>query len=273
MRGAAVCMAVLGSLLAVLVSPARAGAAGPPLPSSMAAAGDSITRAFDVNSGCFLRDCPEFSWATGDRPEVDSQYLRLLARNPSIAQLAYNDARTGARMADLDGQLQLAALQQVDYLTVAMGPNDVCTSSRPMMTPTETVRAQAQQALGRFVASRPRALIYMSSISNVYNLWVILHANGHAQWDWWLYKICQSLLSASNTEADRQAVLAQAEADNQVLAAVCAQYANCLWDKGAAFNFKFAAEDIGTVDYFHPSVLGQSRIAGLTWAAGYWPNL
>src|SRR3984893_19124305 len=97
-RAVAFCMAVLGGLLAVLVNPAAVGAAGGPLPSSMAAAGDSITRAFDVNSGCFLRDYTQFSWATGDRPDVNRQYLRLLARNPSIAQRAYNDARTGARM-------------------------------------------------------------------------------------------------------------------------------------------------------------------------------
>ena len=272
-RAVAFCMAVLGGLLAVLVNPAAAGAAGVPLPSSMAAAGDSITRAFDVNGGCFLRDCPQFSWSTGDQPEVNSQYLRILARNPAIAQRAYSDARTGSRMADLDGQLQLAALQQVDYLTIAMGANDVCTSSRSTMTPTDTLRAQAQQGVARFAAARPRALIYMSSIPNVYNLWWILHNNGHARWDWWLYKICQSLLSLSDTEADRQAVLAQTVADNAALAGVCGQFANCRWDKLAAFSFQFAPEDISTVDYFHPSVIGQSHIATLTWGASYWPQL
>jgi lysophospholipase L1-like esterase len=266
-------MAVVGSLMAALVNPAAVGAAGVPLPNSMAAAGDSITRAFDVNSGCLLHDCPQFSWATGDRAEVGSQYLRILARNPAIAQRAYNDARTGSHMADLDGQLFLAALQQVDYVTIAMGSNDVCTSSPATMTPTATLRAQAQQAVARFAAARPHALIYMSSIPNVYNLWSILHNNGHARWDWWLYKICQSLLSLSNTEADRQAVLAQTLADNTALAGVCGQFANCRWDNLAAFAFQFTPEAISTVDYFHPGVIGQSQIATLTWNASFWSGL
>jgi lysophospholipase L1-like esterase len=169
--------------------------------------------------------------------------------------------------------LQLAALEQVDYLTVAIGANDVCTSSRSTMTPTQTLRAQAQQAIARFSAARPHALIYMSSIPNVYNLWSIMYNNGHARWDWWLYRICQSLLSVSNTETDRQAVLAQTVADNQALAAVCGQYANCRWDGLAAFNLQFTPEDISTVDYFHPSVAGRNHIATLTWAMSYWPAL
>ncbi len=68
-------------------------------------------------------------------------------------------------------------------------------------------------------------------------------------------------------------MLAQTVADNQTLAAVCGQYANCRWDGLAAFNLQFTPEDISTVDYFHPSVAGQNHIATLTWAMSYWPAL
>ena len=41
---------------------------------------------------------------------------------------AANVARTGAKMADLDRQLKLVGTG-VQYVTVLMGANDVCTSS------------------------------------------------------------------------------------------------------------------------------------------------
>jgi hypothetical protein len=88
---------------------------------------------------------------------------------------------------------------------------------------------------------------------------------------WAAFQICQSMLSGSATEEDRQAVLDQVVADNQALADVCALYAACLWDEWAAFNYEFVPAEISSIDFFHPSVQGQAGIAELTWAAGYWP--
>lgn len=259
---AAVAVALFGSQ-----QPARAG----DLPSSMSATGDSITRAFDVTLICLLRDCPQYSWATGDRPEVNSHYLRILAANPAIQGRAYNDARTGARMNDLDRQLLLAAGRGVEYVTIAIGANDVCTRTAAEMTPTAVFRAQFEQAMADFTRADPDALIYLSSVPNIYHLWAILHDNPQAQLVWSTFQICQSMLSSSGTEEDRQAVLDQVVADNQALADVCALYTACLWDEWAAFNYEFVPADVSSLDYFHPSVQGQASIAELTWAAGYWP--
>src|SRR5262249_15573614 len=105
-------------------------AASVPLPNSIASTGDSITRAFDVTwSGCVLKDCPQYSWSTGINTTVDSQYQRILAVNPLINGQDFNFAHTGATMADLDGQLKSAAAAGVQYATVLMGANDLCTSS------------------------------------------------------------------------------------------------------------------------------------------------
>ena len=60
---------------------------------------------------------------------MNSQYRRLLAVNPAISGHGFNDAKTGAKMVDLDGQVTTAAGQGVQYLTVLMGANDLCTSS------------------------------------------------------------------------------------------------------------------------------------------------
>ena len=92
-------------LLAVGVAALAAvptAAAAPP--GSMASTGDSITRAFNTGSVPFL-DAPANSWSTGTSATVNSHYSRLLALNPAIAGHAFNDAVTGADMADLNGSL------------------------------------------------------------------------------------------------------------------------------------------------------------------------
>lgn len=270
-------LTVLGSAFCLVLGLAGpAGAAKPTastntLPSSMASTGDSITRAFDAtSSGCFLSDCPQYSWSTGTSTAVTSQYQRIVKKNRKISGNGHNNAVTGAKMGDLDRQLQVAASQSVDYVTVLMGANDLCTSSTSTMTPTATFQSQFQTALTNYFAARPSSKMFVSSIPNIYQLWSVLHTNFSAVSTWTLFGICQAMLSTSNSSADRQAVVAQEAADNNVLATVCAQFANCRWDGYATYNTAFSASDVSTVDYFHPSIQGQNKLASVTWAASYW---
>jgi lysophospholipase L1-like esterase len=259
------------AILAGLV-PLSAAGSTPALPNSMASTGDSITRAFDMSfwPWCVLSDCPGYSWSTGTSSSVNSHYRRILARNPAISGHVYNDAKTGANMSALDGQLLTAAGQGVQYVTVLMGANDLCTSTIAAMTPTDTFRSQLQQALTDFFAKDPAANVYVSSLPDIYQLWSTLHTNSSAQSAWRNYNICQSMLSTSNTELDRQKVVAQEAADNQALAAVCGLFANCRWDNYAGYNFKFPASDVSGIDYFHPNLQGQTDVASVTWAASFW---
>lgn len=271
-------LATLASLLAVLIGSVPVRGASVPLPSSMAAAGDSITRAFDSTSPtCFLRDCPQYSWSTGNNSRVDSQYLRILARNPGINGHANNDAHTGAKMSDLDGQLRAAAAQGAQYVTVLMGANDACTSSVSTMTPTATFKSQLDQALYDFYTADRSAHLYLSSLPNLLQLWSTLHTNPVAETTWTTFRVCQSMLSLTNGDAQRQQVVAQEQAYNNVLATECARAVSagvdCHWDNLAGYNFSFPASDISTIDYFHPNLAGQNAVAALTWSAGYWPTL
>jgi lysophospholipase L1-like esterase len=262
----------LGFLVIVAgLLPVSAGAA-PPYPNSMASTGDSITRAFDMSifPWCLLTDCPAYSWSTGTSTSVNSQYRRLLARNQGISGHVYNDARTGANMSALHDQLQTAATQGVQYVTVLMGANDVCTSTIAGMTATDIFKSQFTQALSDFFGKDPGALVSVSSLPDIYQLWSVLRSNSSAQSAWRTYKICQSMLSSSNTEADRQKVVAQEAADNQALLDVCATFTNCRWDNYAGYNFKFPASDVSSIDYFHPNRQGQNDVAAVTWSASYW---
>ena len=257
-------------LLSALVAAGLLAAAPPafaaaPKPAVLAATGDSITRAFDVDSSHFLKDAPAESWATGTDSRVGSVLTRL-----GTGVTAYNDAVTGAKMSALDGQLLNAAAQNADGVTVQMGANDVCTSSVSTMTTTTAFTTQFDTALKDFTTKRPNATIAVSSLPNVYQLWSVLHTNGSARFTWSLFGECKSMLASSATEAQRQTVLAQEQADNAALATVCAKYTNCHWDGGAVFKTTFTSGQISTVDYFHPNVSGQTVLASVAWSSGPW---
>lgn len=267
-------LAVLIATLWLLTSGALTANAATPYPRSIAATGDSITRAF--NTGFFpYIDNPSASWSTGTNGTVASHYSRILQVQPSIAGHAYNDAKSGAKMLDLAGQMTSAATQRVDYVTVLIGGNDICTSSESSMTSVAVFQSQFTNAMHSLTSRSPSTRVYVVSIPNVYNLWSVFKDSFTARTVWSLFGVCQSMLanplSTAQADVDRRARVRQREIDiNGVLQSVCAQYARCRYDGGAVFGTAFLASDITARDYFHPSVSGQAKLAAVTWAAGYW---
>src|SRR2546423_5111341 len=246
--------------IAVLAAPAAASGS-PPLPSSVAGIGDSITRAFEVC--CWYGAHPAESWSTGGGAfdGITSHYEHILALNSSIYGHNYNDAKTGAKMRDATGQAQAAVTQRAGYVTILMGANDVCTSSRATMTSVDDFQLQFATTMRELADGLPAdAHVFVSSIPNIYQLWRVLHTNVTAEAVWAIGGICQSMLSLNNTEADRQAGLAREEAFNQVLANVCSQYTFCRFDNDATFNYQFSAGDVSKLDYFHPNLTGQAAL-------------
>jgi lysophospholipase L1-like esterase len=264
---------LLGSVIGLLASAPSASAA-PSLPNSIAGLGDSMTRAADVC--CWYGDHPPQSWSTGGGAfdGIRSHYERILALKPSIYGHNYNDARSGATMVDAPGQAQAAVAQGVRYVTILMGANDVCTGSLSTMTSVSNFHAQFAATMSTLAAGLPSGKhVFVSSIPNIYHLWHLFKGNSTARLVWSAAHICQSMLSSTNTEADRQAVLAREQAFNQVLADVCGQYAFCRFDDYAVFNYQFSASDVSKLDYFHPGLSGQAKLASLTWQHSWWPTL
>ena len=114
--------ALLLSLVAAVVAPAAS--AGPPLPTSMAAIGDSITRATDVC--CWYGDHPAQSWSTGGGAfdGIRSHYERIRAVQPAINGRNYNDARAGAKMRDAPGQAAVFGFVHDAHATGPQLPDD-----------------------------------------------------------------------------------------------------------------------------------------------------
>jgi len=269
--------ALLGllALTALLLPPSPKGASGltAGYPDSMASLGDSITRATNPEP-FLLGDQPQYSWSTGDSSAVESHYYRILQQNSLISGNNYNDAVSGARMTDLNGQAQSAVSQGVEYVTILMGANDVCTSSEATMTTVETYRSQFQQAMDTLTSGLPDARIFVASIPDIYGLWSILKDNLSARFMWNTFSICQSMLanptSTAQADVERRDRVRQRNIDfNTQLAEVCALYTNCLLDNNTGFNTQYEPIHISSLDYFHPSIAGQTLAASVTWDATY----
>jgi lysophospholipase L1-like esterase len=259
------------AVIATLAAASSATAQTVP-PDSMASTGDSITRAFNTGLLPFT-DAPRNSWSTGSRTYVWSHYRRILAVNWRIFGHNYNDARSGAKMRDLAGQMATVNAQHVDYVTVLMGANDACASSEAAMTPVADFRAQFTQAMETVTAGSPAALVYVVSIPNVYRLWQILHDNPSARLAWRLTGFCKSMLAnpgstAPEDEARRKRVRDRIIDYNEELATVCGRYVMCHFDGNAVFAYPFEPRHVSTRDYFHPSLEGQRALAETTWDAG-----
>jgi lysophospholipase L1-like esterase len=273
--GVALVLATLGT-----ATSASAGTAGnapaavvaapaPPLPDSIAAIGDSITQAVDVC--CFYGNWPGHSWSTGHVPfdGIASHYERIRAQNPAIRGHRWNNAVSGAQMADAPGQARATVGQGAEYVTILMGANDLC-GWDGTLTSTATFRAQFTETLDILRTGLPASHVFVASIPNLYQLWSILRTNPVAQTVWQAAGICPSMLNFFNSPADRQAVIDREAELNQVLEDVCATWSNCRFDNYLTFNYDFTRSMVSKLDYFHPSLSGQATLAALTWRASWW---
>jgi lysophospholipase L1-like esterase len=257
----------------VVLGAVPAAAAPGPSPSSMSSLGDSITRGFNA-CGWYV-DCTSHSFSTGDNSSVNSHYLRIRAGNPAINGRNYNDARTGARSADLAGQATSAVSQGAQYVTVLIGANDACTGSEATMTTVSTYRTNIDAALNRLKSGLPSTKVLLVSVPDIQRLWFVGKDNASARSAWALFGICQSLLanptSTAQADVDRRTRVRQRVVDyNSQLAQACAAYgANCTFDNNVVFNYPFAFNQVSGWDYFHPNATGQQVLANVTYAAGF----
>ncbi|MFI6340681.1 SGNH/GDSL hydrolase family protein [Streptomyces sp. NPDC050535] len=231
-------------------------------PESVAAVGDSITRGFDACT--VLSDCPEASWATGSDKGVKSLAVRLLGR-AGAAEHSWNYAVTGARMADLPGQMAQAVTRGPELVAVMAGANDACRSSVSAMTSVAEFRTDFKDALGTLREALPTSQVYVASVPDLKRLWSEGRTNPLGKQVWKL-GICPSMLGdADSLDAAatlrRDTVQDRVEAYNKVLEEVCATDRYCRFDGGAVFDYRFGTDELSHWDWFHPSRTGQAWLA------------
>lgn len=232
----------------------------------MAALGDSITTA--ANADGRVGDRPQHSWATGlhANDSVLSHHERLLAQLDEGGAL--NLARGGARMADLPRQAERAVAHQARYVTILMGGNDVCAATVRGMTPVDAYRRHFRAAAQTLVGGLPDgAVVLVLSVPDLTQVRELHWDNPHARFVWRTFGLCQALLGERATPEDVEAVRSRIVAYNAMLREESAA-SGFRFDDEALFRAEQRAEDVSPLDFFHPSVEGQRRIADVAWKAG-----
>ncbi|MEK8170599.1 SGNH/GDSL hydrolase family protein [Streptomyces sp. M19] len=214
-----------------------------------------------------LSDCPEASWSTGT--EVDSLAERLLPANArsGAGARSWNYAKTGARMADLPGQISTAVAKKPQLVTVLMGANDACRDSVDQMTSPPTT-APTSPPRSRTCAPRCPARRCTSPASGPQAA-VVPRAFEPDRTDRLEAGDLPSMLkdaSSDDAASDkrRQQVADRVDAYNGILKDVCGKDALCRYDS-AVHDYRFTTDELSTWDWFHPSKEGQRRLAAMAY--------
>jgi lysophospholipase L1-like esterase len=163
------------------------------------------------------------------------------------------------------------------YVTFELGANDICADSLDGTTDPATFRSATRAALELLRDGLPEGShILVLSVPDVTRLRAVLEEVPLAHALHRRYEVCRSVLGE---EADTDAVLSRIEAYNDALTRECEALAGsavtCRHDLGgdpsqSLFGAEFSLSELSSLDYFHPSLAGQARIADETWALTPW---
>lgn len=261
----------------------------PPMPSLLGAIGDSYSQAYSVTPE-YLRDHAQFSWVIGTAKN-DGVYsllerFRALGGSPAVVDAA----TSGRKMDDAPRQATAVAAAagklspgQTAYVTFELGTNDLCDYTQTDPTAFE---ANLRSAISILRAGLPPgSRILMMSVPDFGHFRDITQADPKAVAA--LAALSLKLQPCPPFLGDKGTVtVAQAETYLSLydasLAKVCDEIAvtdgatgklYCTSSESLLSLRDFTISDLSTVDYFHPSLGGQARMADAAWSADAWKAL
>lgn len=261
----AVSVAASVAVMATLLAAAPSSAVDEQEEMKIAAMGDSISQAATTDGAPV--NAPRNSWSTGNGIKVNSHLSRLRAAGEEV--VAYNNSESGAYSLALLEQAEKTAAQEVDYVTILSGANDLCFSVSPEeVQNTEIYQENIREALQVLSESASRPKVLLGSVPSLMSLYEAGKSSPTARAIWTM-GVCQVMLKdplEDTTEAvsRRQAVEAKVQEYNAALKEVCAEFTNCVFDGNAIYNITFEQKDL-SIDFFHPAISGQNKIADVTW--------
>jgi lysophospholipase L1-like esterase len=242
-------------------------------PISMAAAGDSITVAYNADGTSSLLSGQtyeqyEVSWALGDSIRVNSQAQRLSELNPAFIWDAEYDnyAVAGANIIDLQEQVtQIVDYGPYDYVVIFIGHNDICDASIPEnMLDDEIFAERFTAAMDILYSQIPPPDVAISSLAKVSNLYNAGKNDSWCNLIWSLGDICRVVTSGNSED------IAAADLMTQEYNYWLGYYADVYGYRYVPqiYDATFTRDDLSDFDCFHPNVIGQNRIADIIWMNG-----
>jgi lysophospholipase L1-like esterase len=231
--------------------------------------GDSIS--LGVNACARPGPCPERAWSGGDARGATT-VATYLARATGTTPRTVMAATDGGDVSDAAARVGALASQRPDLVTILVGANDACAANTTEMVSVEDFRREFSKVLAVLDAEAPDGLVLAMSIPDLNRIWALGKDDPRAVKLWSGFWGCRNLLrdpnsSAPEVEASRHAVADRIVAFNEVIAHECRAASNCVTDGGELFRHTFTADEVSTIDFFHPSSAGQQAIAEVAWKA------
>lgn len=251
------------------------------LPALVGAIGDSLTVA--VNAEPQFGDQPEHSWVLGDDPddEVTShlERLRALGADPAAVMAARPGAAIATAVAQAQRVVAAAPARGIVYVTFELGANDICAPTLEASTDPETFRAAVEAAFRVLADGLPAgSRLLVLSVPDVTRLRALLEDVPEATSLHRQYGVCTSVLGETVAlDAIRNRIAAYNGALVTACDALAGSSLDCRHDlsgppSGSLFGAEFTLEDLSALDYFHPSLQGQARIAEVSWELTPWSD-
>jgi hypothetical protein len=254
-------------LLAALgAAPANAEPAHTGYPNAIASVGDSSSTGYNADSAAPPHDEHGNSWATGDNPAVQSQYLRILAHNPRIRGHAANGGRDGLPPSALPGEIGFVAAAHPDYLVIGESYTpDFCGGHNDFAQ----YAAEWRAAIRTASLTLPNARILVAGIWPSGQLFDAVKSSAAARAFYSDGTLCDPQYDANgNPSPQRVAFVAgKVEQYDSLIAAACAQFVHCRFD-AAITDVPRTLEDFSS-DFSHASVAGNALTAEQTWSATF----
>jgi len=291
MRACATSRSLAAAVLAASLACGGSGSSGPAVPDHQASAeaalklagiGDSIMQGMDVTA--LYQDQVGYSFAQGTSGQVSSLYSRykLVSGLPGGEEFA---SVSGSTMID-DASTQATAICNQSALpnrvVILLGSNDLCNASTASDFPSvATFRAALQTALDELAGCLPPgSWVHVLSVPRIDLLYQAVQSKQESVYD----VTCPAFLAAIGictiAGDDPTALHTQVNAYNDgIQAEVVAAHDAYATAQGVEFTtdwsgttantsigtFTFGADDVSSVDCFHPSAEGQRKLACAAW--------
>ena len=240
----------------------------PGWPSAIAAIGHSGLTGYD--SATPGVDARSNSWATGDSPDVDSVYLRILAKNPAIEGHAVNVAVDGSNVNGLLGQAKLIVGEdpKPELVLIQSIDNDMqCDGTDEQHLP--VYRDGLVKVMDVLSAGLPDAtILFVSQWGSVQEYTAAAigvdpsHLAGTGPCD---------VVDPGTLEVvpDKLPTFQQLVDEYfNTIVDVCSTYAHCITDEGAMQAMQLDPADL-TSDLNHLSPSGHAKMAEIAWDVLY----
>lgn len=263
-------------------------AAPPGLPAMLATIGDSYTQAWSV-SPSYKRDHPGYSWAVGTVKGDGVFSLRERFEALGDKLVVVDAATSGRKMSDAARQAtQIVAAAKTlraggtAYVTFELATNDLCDNP---VTDAASFEAQLRAAVAILRSGLPAgSRILMLSVPDFAHFHDVTQGDARAKATLNLpanSSTCAPFLG-SNSPLTMPAAEQVMATYNSILVDVCDEIEStdgasgrlhCRDNEALLSENDFTIKDLSTVDYFHPSLSGQARMAAAAWKAGDWAGL